>query len=68
MFVSCRNFLKPNISSIHKEVTMFDSKSSLSFRIGLFIASIAYFSFTFYEATVAVLHNSHPEQPPTGSG
>jgi hypothetical protein len=39
---------------------MFDSKSSLALRVGLFIASLAYFSFTFYEATVGVLHNAHP--------
>jgi len=35
-------------------------KSSLAFRIGIFLAALAYFSFTFYECTVGILHNAHP--------
>jgi hypothetical protein len=39
---------------------MFDVKSNLTVRVGLFILSLAYFSFTFYQCTVALLHNAHP--------
>lgn len=35
-------------------------KNRLAVRIGLFLLSAAYFSFTFYEMTVALLHNGHP--------
>ncbi|HTY74327.1 MAG TPA: hypothetical protein VMD05_02025 [Candidatus Nanoarchaeia archaeon] len=43
---------------------MFNLKSSLAVRIGIFLAAFAYFSFTFYECAVAVLHNTHPENAP----
>jgi len=39
---------------------MLDLRDNLTLRIGLFIASLAYFSYTFYESTVALLHNTHP--------
>jgi hypothetical protein len=39
---------------------MLSLKTNLSLRTGLFLLSLAYFSFTFYQMTVALLHNGHP--------
>jgi hypothetical protein len=39
---------------------MFTNKSGWTIRIGLFLLALAWFSFTFYEFTNGILHNTHP--------